>query len=177
MTTTAAVHRNDAQADGRQYVVFEFTHTASGSRWLSGVHRLAAGVDPDALGAALAPEHEVRRVQEERDEAYSLAIAGGDPDLMALDFNTLAVIRKYVFRRIFNLMRDDIADPAKAQVCINLSAPSSYMNKHTNPQIAGFVDDPAWSTPTVNGATSAISAVGVNMAQLDHGESELALDF
>ena len=168
---------DDEQPDGRHYVVFRYTHTESGQSWLGGLHRFPVGTNIQAVGDSQVDQQEAGQKEVERSVAWTIGSTGGDLDAETWNFNTLAEIRKYFFRRLFNLMRDAEVDPEKAQVCIYMSDPTSYMNKYSAAAIAGFIDDPAWNTPTTNGARANISAVGVNMAALDHGEAELGLEF
>lgn len=155
--------------------MFQYTHVESGTQWLGGVHRLESGTDIQALGDSLAAGQEASQAEAELERAWDVGSAGGDLDNETWNFHTIAQVQKYFFRRLMNLMRDEEIDTEKAQVCINMSEPTSYMNKYNAASTAGFIDDPNWNTPTTNGARSNISAVGLNMAQLDHGEDELSL--
>lgn len=175
MPTTATVISDDVQTDGRRRVVYEYD-TGTGKAWRQDfLIASATNAQADADSRIAAQDAVYKRL--EREQAYALAIDGGDPDSMTLHFNTLAEIRKYVFRAIFNLMRDEFDSPDKANVCGKLAEPTSYMNKFNSASISRFIDDPVWSNPTVGGATNKISAVGVNVPQLDHGEAELSLEF
>lgn len=174
--TTATVLTDEPQADGRRRITVEFD-SGTGLTWRKD-WLIAQGAVAQTEADAKIPAEEAIQEAAERDRAYGIATdSQGDPDLETWHYNTLADIRKYVFRRIYNLMRDEVNDPTKAIVCGVLADPASYMNKHNNSAISGFVDDPAWTVPTVGDANNKISAVGVNIPLLDHGETELSLEF
>ena len=175
MATTAAIHSQSPRANGGTYTSYEFTHVESGLQWESGSHHLEAGADAQAIGDSLAPRHEVMQSDAELERAWQVGSTGGDLDTEVWYFHTLAQVQKYFFRRLFNLMRDAEEDPDKALIAVAMSEPTSYMNKYNAAATSGFIDDPAWNTPTTNSARTKISAVGVNVAQLDHGEAELSL--
>ena len=175
MATTATVLSDAPQADGRRRIMVEFD-TGTGFTWLKAWFIASGAIAQDEADAAI-PRQDAIQKELEREDAYFLAANSGDPDLETYFFNTLAEIQKYVFRRLFNLMRDEVDDPTKANVADLISVPAGYLNKHSNPVISGFIDDPAWTTPVVNAASGNISAVGLNIRQLDHGEDELSLDF
>lgn len=150
--------------------------TGTGKKWGKQI-KLDSGVDAQAHADARIPQEDALQRQRERVDAYLLMIKGGDPDLETYYFNTLAEIQKYVFRALFNVMRDEEIAPEKAVVCGNVAGTGlSYLNKHNSAAISGFIDHPDWNVPTVNAAASNISAVGVNIVQLDHGEDALPLD-
>jgi len=175
MATTAIIEDDSPQNDGRRWVRIRYD-TGTGKVWRK-TPRLGAGVDAQVHANSTIPREDDIQKQVEREAAYGVAIKGGDPDLGTYYFNTLAEIQKYVFRKLFNLMRDEELDAAKSIVCGVMGEPTSYLNKHNANAIAGFIDDPAWNNPTTNAASNKISAVGVNIAQLDHGEDELSLEF
>lgn len=181
MTTTYAVEREKGQSGGGRQVKYRMTRTETGAQWVTNWRRLEVGEDVDAAGAALAPRSEATQLEQERSEAWEFTIAGGDLDTFkdgVPDFQTLAQLQTWFFRTLFNLMREAGKPDRDEQgrVCRAMALPLSYMNKHSSPVIVGFVDDPAWNNPIVNGATAKISSAGNALAQLDHGEAELDTD-
>lgn len=175
MATTALVISDRQQANALRKVKLSWD-TGTGLAW---GHRviLADGVNAQAYADGRIPIEDARQKLIERERAWSIAANGGNPDNETWHLNTLAEIRKYTYRRIMNAMRDPGGEPDRAQIAGNLSTPAGYINVHSAASISGFIDDPAWNTPTTNSARGDISAVGVNIGQLDHGEAELDLDF
>ena len=175
MATSASVTSDRPQANALRKVGLQWD-TGTGFDWS---HRviMANGVNAQIYATGRIPIEDGRQQIREREEAWDIAIKGGNPDLETWHFNTLAEIRKYVYRRIMNAMRDDGGDPDRAAICGELATPTGYINVHGAAAISGFIDDPNWNTPTTNAARGNISGVGVNIPQLDHGEDELSLDF
>jgi len=171
MATTATVISDEVQSDGRRRVTYEFD-TGTGFTWQINV-LIGAGVDAQADANSRIPDQEAAQKAREREYAWAVGSEGGDPDLETWHFNTLADIQKYYFRRLFNLMRDEVEDPTKSDIC-NTCRP--YLNKHNAATTNGFVDA-GWGVSVTNDARGKISAVGVNIDQLDHGQAELDLEF
>lgn len=169
MTTTAEVYSTSVQPDGRQYVVFEFTHVESGSQWLSGTHRLASGVVPAVVGAGLTADAEAQQTQAELNRWAFLFLAGVDLDTLATpSFSTLNQCRRYALRQLFNLMRSGVPDDGKGRVATNVLP---YLGKYSNGQIASILG--GWSAAQVGVARGKLQAMADALTALDHGQGEV----
>lgn len=165
MTTTAEVITDAAQADGRRYVRYRYTHD-SGRTFEHGPKLVPADHDAQAEADALIPRIEVQAAEQEKRAAVDAVLGGVALDDLTLAFNTKAQVLSFLARRLFNLMkRRDLAPDALYRIRRALPRIGSY----SNAQIASVT---GWTEAQVADARDRLIAYKNSTDAIDHGLPE-----